>query len=95
MERLLNNGLNESCNNTFASYLKVDNGSMSAIRFWTIVNGSLPHLSYIFCTKQPLGTKLNNVACSVTWDLICIKIQRWKEGTNEIKYHMNIAATAV
>ena len=40
---------NEECSNTGASYLKVGDESISAIRFRTTLKRELPHLSYIFC----------------------------------------------
>ena len=57
---------NESCSNIAASYLKVGDESMSLIKFSTTSEGDLPHLSYIFCKPEPLGTEINMVACSVT-----------------------------
>ena len=65
-------GFNEASNNIAASYLKVGDDSMSAIRFWTEAKGNLTHFSYILCKKDPLGTKFNTVACSVTGSLISI-----------------------
>ena len=54
--------------------MKVGDESMSAIRFWTIVKGDLPHLSYIFENPESLGTEFNNVACYVTGLLIFLEI---------------------
>ena len=45
-ERLLINGFNKAWKNIAASYLKVGNESMSAIRFWTTEKGD-----YLTCTK--------------------------------------------
>ena len=59
-------GFNEACENIAASYLKVGDDSMSAIRFWTTAKWDLPHLSYIFRNPEPLGTDFNTVACYVT-----------------------------
>ena len=71
-------GFNVACKNTAASFLKVGGESMSAILFWTKEKGNLPHISYIFRKTDPLGTEFNTVACSVTWALILIELQRGK-----------------
>ena len=71
-------GFNTACKNIAASFLKVGNESMSAIRFWTTAKFKLPHLSYIFRKPEPLGTEFKTVACSVTGALIFIKVQRGK-----------------
>ena len=49
-------GFDLAFNNIDASFLKVGDESMSAIRFWTPAKGNLPHLSYIFHKTEPLGT---------------------------------------
>ena len=87
-------GFNEPCNNISASYLKVGDESMSAIRFWTTAKGDLPHLSYILHKTEPLGTEFKNVACSVTGALFFVEIQRGKEGVNNRNYHLQIGATS-
>ena len=56
-EKLLSDGFNTACKNIAASFLKVGDESMSAIRFWTTAKGNLPHLSYIFRKPDPLGTE--------------------------------------
>ena len=66
------NGFNTACKNITASFLKVGDQSMSAIRFQTKAKGNLPHLSYIFRNPEPPGTKFNPVACSVTGALLFI-----------------------
>ena len=45
-------GFNAECKNIAASFLKVGDESMSAIRFRTTAKGNLPHLSYIFCVQE-------------------------------------------
>ena len=45
---LLIGGFNEVCKNINASYLKVGDKSIDAIRFWMMTKVNLPHLSYIF-----------------------------------------------
>ena len=45
---------------------------MSVIRFCTIDNSILPHLSYIFHKLKLLGTDLNCVACFATGVLLFI-----------------------
>ena len=60
--RLLIDGFNYACSNIATSYLKVGDESMSAIQFCTTLKGNLPHLSYIFRNKEPLGTEFNKVA---------------------------------
>ena len=47
-ERLLIYGLNKACSNIASSYLKVEDCSMSAIKFCTTSKRNLPHLYYIF-----------------------------------------------
>ena len=59
--RLLIDGFNEACSIIAASYLKVRDDSMSAIRFHTTLKGDLPHLSYILHNPKPLGKELNMV----------------------------------
>ena len=59
-------GFNTACKNIAASFLKVGDESMSAIRFWTTAKGNLLNLSYIFRKPDPLGTKFKTFACSVT-----------------------------
>ena len=55
-------GFNTSCMNIAASFLKVGDESMSAIRFRTTAKGNLPHLSYIFRKPEPLGTEFKTIA---------------------------------
>ena len=71
-------GFNTACKNIAASFLKVGDESMSAIRFRTTAKRNLPHLSYIFRKPDPLGTEFKTVACSVTGALLFIKVQRGK-----------------
>ena len=42
---------------------KMADESMSDIKFCTTTKGYLPHYSYIFRNKEPLGTEMKNVAC--------------------------------
>ena len=86
-------GFNETCKNTSDIYLEVGNESVSVIRFCTKEKGNSPHLSYIFCKPEPLGTELKTMACSVTGSLFFIYIYRGKEGTNNRKYHLELRAT--
>ena len=65
-------GFNSASKNIAASFLKVGDEWMSAIRFWTTAKGNLPHLSYIFRKPEPLGTEFKTVACSVTGALLFI-----------------------
>ena len=55
-------GFNTTCMNIAASFLKVGDDSMSAIRFRTTAKGNLPHLSYIFRKPEPLSTEFKTVA---------------------------------
>ena len=75
---MLVNGFNEACKNIDASYLKVGSDSMSDIRLWTTAKGDLPHLSYIFCKPEPLGTEFNTVTCFVTEEFLFIELHRGK-----------------
>ena len=54
--RLLIDGFNKACSNISASYLNVEDNSMSELRFPTTSKGYLPHLSYIFRKPESLGT---------------------------------------
>ena len=69
---LLFDGFNTACKNIAASFMKVGDESMSAIRFWTTAKGNLPHLSYISHKPEPLGIEFKEVACSVTGSLLLI-----------------------
>ena len=73
-------GFNEACNNIAVSYLEVGGDSISAIIFWTTVKGNLPHLSYIFCKPEPLGTKFKTVSCSVTGSFLFVEVHRERKG---------------
>ena len=81
---LLFDAFNTACKNIPASFLKVGDESMSAIRFRTTAKGNLSHLSYIFRKPEPLGADFKTVACSVTGALLFIKVQRGKEGMTRI-----------
>ena len=59
-----------------ASYLKVGGESISAISFRTTAKGNLPHLSYIFCKPEPLGTEFKTFTCSIIGALLFIEAQR-------------------
>ena len=87
-------GFNAACKNIAASFLKVEDESMSAIRFRTTTKGNLPHLSDILRNPEPLGTEFKTVACSFTGALILIEVQRGKEGIKHIKYQKDLGATA-
>ena len=87
-------GFNTACKNIAASFLKVGDESMSAIRFRTTTKGNLPHLSYIFRKPEPLGTEFKTVACSVAGALLLIKVQRGKEGMKDSRYQKDLGATA-
>ena len=53
---------------------------MSVIHFWTTAKGGFPHLSYIFCKPEPLGTEFNTVKNFVTGSFLSIVIHRVKGG---------------
>ena len=76
--RLLIYGFNVACSNIAASYLKVVDESMNAIRFHTTSEENLPHFYYIVCKQDQLGTDFKTVACSVTVSLIFLDIHRGK-----------------
>ena len=88
-------GFNNLCKNISASFLKVGDESMSAIRFRTTAKGNLPHLSCIFRKPDLPGTEFKTVACSVTGALLFIKVQRGKEGMKNSRYQKELGATAV
>ena len=83
-----------ACKNIAASFLKVGDESMSAIRPRTTAKGNLPHLSYILCRPEPLGTEFKTVACSVKGNLLLIEVQRGKEGMKHSNYQQELGATA-
>ena len=87
-------GFNTACKNIAASFLKVGDESMSAIRLRTTAKGNLPHLSYIFRKPEPLSTEFETVACSATGALLFIKVQRGKEGMKSSRYQKELGATA-
>ena len=87
-------GFNTACKNIAASFLKVGDESMSAIRFRTTTKGNLPHLSYIFRKPEPLGTEFKTVVCSVTGALLFIEVQRVKEGMKDSRYQKELGTTA-
>ena len=91
---MLIDGFNVACKNISASYLKVGDESMSAIRFRTTAKGNLTHLSYIFCNTEPLGKYFKTVACYVTGDLIFIEVDIGNEGKKNRKYHLYLRSTA-
>ena len=70
--KLLFNGFNTAFKNIAASFFKVGDESMSAIRFRTTAKGNLPYLSYIFRKLETLDTEFKRVACSVTGALLFI-----------------------
>ena len=53
--KLLIDGFNEACKTIAASYLKVGDDSMSAIRFPATAKGDLPHLFYISASRSHWG----------------------------------------
>ena len=65
-------GFNTACKNIAASFLKLGDELMSAIRFRTTAKGHLLHLSYIFQKPEPLSTEFKTVACSLTGALLFI-----------------------
>ena len=86
---------NKARKNIATSYPKVGDKSTSAIHSQTMAKGKLPHLSYIFCKIEPLGTDIKIVAFYVIGALLFVEVQRVKEGINNSKYHLQIVATTV
>ena len=76
-------GFNTACKNIYASFLKVGDESISAIRFQTTEKGNLPHLYYIFRKPEPLGTDFNKFDCSVTGSLLLIVVHIGKDPVTE------------
>ena len=83
---MLINGFNVALKNISDSSLKVGDDSTSVISFRKTEKGNLPHLSYIFCKSEPLGTEFNTVDCPVTGALILIEVQIGKEGMKHNNY---------
>ena len=73
---MLIDGFNMARKNIYASFMKVGDESMSAIRFRTTEKGNLPHLSHIFRKPEPLGEEFKTVACSITGVVIFVELQR-------------------
>ena len=73
--------------------MNVVNEFMSMIRFRNTANGNLPHLFYIFCNMEPLGTEFNTFNCYVTGALHYIDIYIGKKVMNNNKYHLHIVST--
>ena len=87
-------GFNKACSNISSIYLKIGDESTSAIQFHTTSKGDLPHLSYIFCKPELLGTEIMIVSCSVTGYIIFLEIRRWGYGIKSIWYHLELGTTA-
>ena len=92
--KILFDGFNTACKNIAASFLKVGDESMSAIRFRTTAKGNLPHLSYIFRNLDSLGTEFKTVACSVTGALLVIEVHRGKVGMKTSRYQQELGDPA-
>ena len=92
--KLLFDEFNIACKYIAASFLKVGDESMSAIRFWTTAKGNLPHLSYIFGNPEPLSTEFKTLACSITGALLFIEVQRGKKGMKDSRYQQELRATS-
>ena len=75
---MLIDGFNKECSNIASIHLKIGDESTSAIRFHTTSKGDLPHLYYIFCNTELLGTEIMTVAWSVTGYIIFLEIQQRK-----------------
>ena len=91
---MLINGFNEACKNIYASYLKVGDESMSAIRFRMTAKDNLPHLSYILHKPETLGGEFKTLACYVKGDLLFIEVQRRKEVIKHINYPQKLGENA-
>ena len=83
-----------ACKNIVASFWKVGDESMSAIRFRTKAKGNLPHLSYIFRKTETLVTMFRKFACYVTWALLFIEVKSGKEGMKDSRYQHDMGETA-
>ena len=59
--------------------MKVGDESMNAIRFCSTAKANLPHLSYIFCKTELLGTEFKTSSFYVTGSFIFIELHRVKE----------------
>ena len=90
----LSGRFNTACKNIAASFLKVGDESMSAIRFRTTAKGNLPHLSYTFRKPEPIVTEFKTVACYVTGALLFIEVQRGKEVIKDNRYQQELGSTA-
>ena len=66
---------------------------MSAIRFCTTPKGYLPHYSYIFRNLEPLGTEMENVACSRLGMMLHLEIQKGKEAMKKSQFQNVLGST--
>ena len=58
---------------------------MSAIIFWEMAKGNLPHLPYIYRKLEPLGVEFKAIACYVTGYLLFVEVNRRNQGVNNSK----------
>ena len=66
---------------------------MSTIRFSIIPKLDLPNYSYIFRNPEPLGTKMNNVACSMFSTMLYLEIQKGKEAMKTSEFQKYLGGT--
>ena len=84
-----------SCAGRFSIGLKKADELMRAIQFCTTPKGYLPHYSYIFRNPEPLGTEMNNVACSRLGTMLYLDIQRGKDDMKTSIFLKYLGGTAV
>jgi len=72
--------------NIAAGSLKVLDKSMSAWRPHSTKCGDLPHISFIKCKPELLGTNFKNVADAATGIMLALEIQRGKQPMKEVRF---------
>ena len=58
------------------------------------LKGDLPHYAFVFGNLEPLGTELNNAACSRLGTMLYLEIQNRKEVMKASYFLQQIRGTA-
>ena len=66
---------------------------MSAIRLRTTPKSDLPLYSHVFSNTDPLGMKLNSLACSRLVTVLYLEIQKGNEAMRKSEIQLGIIGT--
>jgi len=77
-----------------ASIIKTMDESMSAFCLQTHSMGKLPHLLYIMCKSEDLGTEFKVVPCPMTGILLNLEIQKGHDAMRQAAYSAELGGTA-